>query len=155
MDPSFKNFNIIEVKEFSCEDQSKIFFKYPVFKDWEVKSITKTAKDEYTIYLNWPSNIRFEIAPQIKLRLIEERKIPDFETISSVKTNPFEVCYELVYFPSHYVKDYDPKGNWDALHFYRTTSVNGALMILTFDAENHGFSKKVFADKVIETFWFD
>jgi hypothetical protein len=125
------NYTIVETKLFEGEGFS---FEYPVFKEWEIKFIENVRENEWVIYLNWPDTIDFEAPTQIH---IEKSQLGP---VLQATGNPQGVSYF-----------YSPNARY-TLTFYNNT--HQVELWIFYYSEEHGFSKKAFDKKVIETFRF-
>lgn len=159
LNPKYK---INSIKTFS-EDPSFVF-DYPEFKNWEVKEILK-QENRYIFHLNYPDDIDFAYPPIITIynqiihsrqkMSFQEKNHSDFKVVlKNKKINKYGVNCEFIYFPSNYIEGYEPKGNWDAMHFYKTDLVGGVLIDISSIPDGKGFLRDVFIKKVIETFRF-
>lgn|GEM_PF-2020602 len=162
------NSRIIRINDFSAMEG--VSFQYPVFQDWEVKVIEKKNKNEYIIWLNWPGNIKFEVAPQIIIkrmpelgldymrkmarRTILEKSIKYLLILSrTIKINPNGELYDFVFDSSLYVKNYNPpEGHWDYLQFYNKNF--GVRIWIISASKEVGFDRNLFCTRIIETFNF-
>lgn len=161
------NYEIVGIKDFSCEGITGFSFRYPVFKNWEIKG---TQLDKYvfpnykgkgeicSIWFNWPDDIEFEVPPRT---IIEKRIDLSLNQISeankkNLKTNPNGVSYDFVFDPENYVEGYKPKpGQWDYLQFY---GPDFGVKIWPFRGtpeDKYGFSLDVFIEEIIKSFKFD
>lgn len=140
---------IIETKTFS--EIPGFSFEYPVFKGWEFASIKKVSDSEYILYLNNPSNIDFDAAPQIKIVKSEYAyKGPNNSTIENnpnIKTNKNGAKYYMIL-------RYDNPEISEGLPFMNFYASDSTVTIYPFMHEGNGYSGKVFVDKIIETFKF-
>ena len=70
---------ILETREFSCPGMTGFTFKYPVFRGWEVKDVTKPSsnQDRCIVWLNWPNTIRLDDTPRIVVLIEPIPGIPD------------------------------------------------------------------------------
>ena len=133
---SFLNKNkpkIIETKTFS--EIPGFSFEYPVFEGWEIEEIKKTKQNNYIIFLNNPTQVGFNIGPEINIDVLDLGTI-GFE--GGVK-NPNDVLYNI---------------DNNSLSFY-DSKVARVIRISSFaGSEKQGFSRKVLTDKIIDSFKF-
>ncbi len=144
--PSFSEdssqYKIIEIRDFFCPELKGITFKYPVFKDWEVKRIGSWGKDSCTMFFNWPSIIDYESAPKVSIQklgelgqesmvkelsggrepsenMLDDSGMKMLGIMASKKKNPAGIPYEYKTDPSLYVVGHVFKTeDWDYLVFY-------------------------------------
>ena len=135
-----KKQKITETKTFS--EIPGFSFEYPVFKDWEINSIEKVNNEEYIVYLNYPENIAFEVAPQIKIN-----KIDNYQREPGMIDDP--ISFEIKKNQRGF--SYGEPGD-GSLEFYAD---NFRIKIEPFSHEGNGYSGKVFVQKIIETFKFN
>ena len=140
---------IVETKTFS--EITGFSFEYPIFKGWEAYSINRVNDNESIIYLNYPENIMFEYAPQIRVVKSEyPYKGSNNSTIQdnpNIKTSPGGVKYY-----ASYENPVENKNGLPYINFYADDSI---VTIYPFMHEGNGYSAKVCADKIIETFEFN
>ncbi len=141
---------INEIREFSHKGIVDFGFKYPVFEGWEPKATQWQTEGSCVIFLNYPDDIEFEIAPQIRISILKQ-----IIAVSGQKTklNPNGVYYAFVYDPSLFVSGHIHKqGEWNYLDFYGR--VFGVRIEIVSVSLKKGFSKDKFFEKIIETFHF-
>jgi hypothetical protein len=149
----FKKSKLIENKKFSC--LAGFTFEYPVFKNWEVKTIEKKGENECIIWFNWPGNILFAVPPNIMVSKTKELGLDYLNGIriegispmdripsSFAKTNPQNILYDNISDPT-----IPP-----TLRFY---GKDFGVRIEAYSTEEMGFGKdQVFFKKVISSFNF-
>ena len=123
-------------------------FRYTVLKQWELKAVNETSEGELTVLFSSPPQVDSVVDRQIVARKIMEQKIPDFEIAKDGGCRD-KLCWNYVYFSAKMAQGYESDGVWDAIHFYRTDSLYGALVIV------QGLPlRDVLAKRVCETFKF-
>lgn len=132
------------LKDFVWSDKG-FSFQYPEFKDWNVKGEKKIDNNNYIIYLEYPDNVDFEIAPQIRITTVPEWGTKTLKSKSGYitqKTNTSGVLYDRIQV------QHDP----EMLAFFAEDF--GVTITPISTPENYGFSKDIFFERIIKTFTF-
>jgi hypothetical protein len=132
----FPKYKITETKTFS--EIPGFSFDYPVFKGWKVSEIKKYSEDEYRIFLNNPSQVKFEIAPQIIIKKQNAQASIELES-AVMQKNKNNIYYSY----------YEDAKNGNHIIFYGDFI---KVSIYPFMHEGDGYSSKEFIKEVIETF---
>lgn len=130
------------IKDFIWEDK-KISFQYPEFENWGVKEVSQKSENEYTIFLNYPLGIDFEIIPQIKIAIVPEWSLKALRLKKGYitqKKNAMGVLYDTIQV------QHNPK----MLAFF--TEDFGVTITPISISKEYGFYEDVFFEKIINTF---
>jgi len=152
------SFNVKTKQNMQTFDKIQGFiFDFPIFKEWEVKSIKKINDDECVIYFNYPKNVFFELAPQILIRRInndtDEEYIGLIEVKKATANNGSQtINYSYLFNPLMHSKNFKPsESDWDDIEFY---GKDFKVSISRFLSKENGFDDEIFYNKIIETFNF-
>ena len=126
-------------------------FSFPIFQDWDIKKTEEIPNNpgQYRIFLNYPSNIDYEAPPCIMVNAINQGIKSEVEEslirgpTENAKTSQNGVTYERVYEPQ--------KGEW--YEFY--SDYSSASITFFGPSEGHGFSRKIFWEKIVSSFKFE
>ena len=133
--PFKKKYEIVELKDFSCEGMNGFTFKHPVFKGWEIKRIKKTDVDKCTINLKWPGSLGSSfVTPHVEVKQDMEIKM---KISDKTPKNPQGVYYLG---PSN--------RNINFISPELLVNIN----LFGTGNEDNGFSEKEFWKAVIESF---